>query len=147
MRGEVRKRILVISSVARDVVKYPSPSYYVVQLEDTIRDVASIELVYAMYDRVTNDRFVSLVMREAVSDVVSNCNTASRAFTQLPMTHSITEYTSHLFRSVYTYPGGPLAKLDRLTIAFAAPDGTLYPMRDHLLRFELTTIAGGARTS
>ena len=140
---QTRTRTVVVSSLARDVAKYPSPAYYVVPLEDTIRDVVSVELVYALYDRVNADRFVSLVLREAAStDVVSNCQTASHAFTQLPMTHAVNEYTpQRSYRSICTFTGGPLAKLDRLTIAFAGQDGRAYPMRDHLLRFELITFS------
>ena len=147
--GGIRRRVVVVSSLARDVENYPSPAYYVVPLDDTLRDVVSIELVYALYDRVSIDRFVSLIVREAASsDLISNCNTASHAFTQLPMLHSVNEYTpQRSYRSLHEFAGGPLAKLDRLTIAFAAPDGTGYPMRDHLLRFEVVTRPGGASVS
>jgi hypothetical protein len=126
-------------------------------LLSTLRDVESIELVYALYERNANAaaaalpapaRFVSLFVREAAStDLISNCNTVRNAFTQLPMLRDVNEYTPQKsFRSIHVYPGSPLAKLDRLTIAFAAPDGTSYPMRDHLLRFEITTVPGGSRT-
>jgi hypothetical protein len=145
-----RVRTIVVSSWARDVDTYPSPAYYVVPLEDTLRDVVAIELVYALYDRVTGSdaRFVSLMLREAAStDLICNCNTARHAFTQLPMTRSINEYTpQRSYRSRHTYAGAPLAKLDRLTVAFASPDGSGYPMRDHLLRFEVTTRCGGGLT-
>jgi hypothetical protein len=146
-QATVRTRTIVVSSMARDVEKYPSPAYYVVPLEDTLKNIVSIELVYALYDRVTADRFASMILREASSaDVISNCNTASRAFTQLPMTHAVNEYTpQRTYRSLHTFQGGPLSKLDRLTIAFASPDGKGYPMREHLLRFEVVVADRGDR--
>lgn len=126
------------------MTKYPDAAFYVVDLEDTIKDVVSIELVYALYEKVNTDRFVNMIVREAVTDCISNCNIASRSFTQLPMLSDITEYTAHKFRSIKVFDGGPLAKLGRLTIAFASPStGALYPMRDHLLRFEITCDASG----
>jgi hypothetical protein len=138
-------RVVVVSSLARDTEKFPSPAMYVVDLDDTIANVVSIELVYALYEKLTTDRYVNLVILEAETDLVSNCNTARRAFTQLPLVQPLNEYDGSKFRSVKTFANGPLARLARLSIGFARPDGQPYPMRDHLLRFEVTTLAPGAR--
>jgi hypothetical protein len=138
-------RVVVVSSLARDIERFPSPASYVVEFDDTITNVVSIELVYALYEKLSTDRYVNLTVLEADGDLVSNCNTARRAFTQLPLVAPLNEYDGSKYRSVRTFTGAPLARLTRLTIAFVGPSGRPYPMRDHLLRFEVTSLAPGAR--
>jgi hypothetical protein len=127
---------VAIDSRLRDKTKYLNPAEYVVDLNMSFKNVVYVELVSAIYDKFGTEQYVNLYIDELASNLVSNNNTLSGAFTQLPLTLPVNHYTSSMFKSVRLFEQ-PLSKLSRLTIRFLSHDGTLYPIKDHYLRFEV----------
>ena len=134
-----RVRTIVVDSRLRDRTAHPSPSSYVVKLDEELRNVETLELVYAVYPTFGTERYVNLFVSEmegAGSVVTLNSSEVGGAFTQLPLVHPVNEYTpARHFRSISRFRS-PLARLPRLTLDFKDAFGALYPVGDHMLRFE-----------
>jgi hypothetical protein len=134
-----RRKTIVVDSRQRDRRAYPHSNQYTVKLTERLNNVESIELVYAIYPTLGNESYVNLFVSELEdrgSIVTLDSSEVRGAFTQLPLLHPINEYTpARHYRSISTFKI-PLARLDRLTLRFTDAFGNLYPVNDHLLRFE-----------
>lgn len=132
--------LLTIDSRDRDKSVYPLPNSYVYFLYDVIKNVEKVDLVYALYEKVGTEFYVNLHIDEFQNNVVSNNNTIRGAFMQLPLLNYMNEFAADKFTSSQLFQK-PISKLSRLTIKFMAYDGSLYPMKEHLLIFKISYFA------
>lgn len=128
-----------VDSRYRDQTIYPNPASYVMLFEDVLRNVVSVELVSAVYETIGPDIYLSLHIDEFNTSTISNSASIKTSFTTLPLGNITNVYHCHQFQSI-TRLENPILKLNKLTIRFIAPSGKLYPMKDHLLRFEISTL-------
>jgi hypothetical protein len=125
-----------IDSNFRDKSIYPNPSSYTISFDNVFKNVASVELVYAIYEKNGVDLYINMQVDELSPNLISNSNHISGSFCQLPLIHPLNSYDSSTYKSIKIFDK-PLAKLSKFTIRFLKPDGSLYNMRDHMLRFEV----------
>jgi len=130
------KTYVVVDSRYRDVTQYPHVNSFVVDFDTPFKNVMSIELVYAVYDKQGTERYINLCIPEASSFLKSNNNIIEGSFTQLPLVDHVNEYTGNKFRSIKVFDP-PLAKMGRLTLNIISEKGQPYPMRDYFMRFEI----------
>jgi hypothetical protein len=129
----------VVDSRKRDRSLYPESSSYVVDFERTYRDVVSVELTYAIYSKFGDEDYVNLFVEELPTDTNSNAQGSKGAFTQLPLLTPKNEYTKERGRSIYMF-SRPLSKLSKFTLRFRGYDGAYYPIREHMMRFEIRSL-------
>lgn len=134
---DLKNNFLTIDSRDRNKETYPNPGSYVYFLYDIIKNVEKVELVYALYEKVGTDFYVNLHIDEFPNNVLSNNNTIRGAFIQLPLITYVNEFAADKFSSLQTFQK-PISKLSRLTIKFLSYDGSVYPMKEHLLVFQLS---------
>lgn len=117
---------------------YPNAHHYVVNIPTPYKNVIKVELVNAIYEKYGTENYLNLHIDELDGNLESNNNQVSGIFTQLPLINPLNVYNGGLtdFRSVRSFER-PIGKLSKLTISFRNFDQTLYPMQDHLLRFEI----------
>lgn len=127
---------VAIDSRFRDKAKYPNAAEYIVEFPQAFKNVVYVQLVLAIYDKFGTEQYVNLYIDELASNLVSNNNIISGAFTQLPLIHPLNKYDQTMFESVKLFEQ-PLSKLGRLSIKMMSYDGSLYPIKDHYLRFEI----------
>ena len=127
---------VVIDSRFRDMDKYPSVNSFVVNFDTPFKEVISIEMVYAVYDKLGTEKYVNVYIPEISSFLKSNNNAVEGAFTQLPLIQHLNEYTSQQFRSIKVFDP-PLAKLNRFTLNITSEKGLPYPFHDYFMRFEI----------
>jgi hypothetical protein len=135
----VRVRTIVVDSRQRDIQIYPRANSYVVKLNEELKNVVSLELVYALYPTTGTESYMNLFVDEVDnrgSVVTLDSSEISGAFTQLPLVHPHNEYTPARHYSSLSVFRAPLSRLNRLTLRFTDAFGVLYPVTDHLLRFE-----------
>lgn len=141
MDKHLETHFLFIDSRNRDSTAFVSPTQYVVQFDNVLKNVVYVELVYALYGRSSgNDTYVNLHIEELDQDIVTQTKTRKVAFTQLPFFEAINdkyEYSQQKYRSIRKF-SKPLVELDKLSITFTRDDGTFFPVTEHLLRFEIT---------
>jgi hypothetical protein len=126
-----------VDSRFRNTALHPDASKYVVDIPTPFKNVIKVELVNAIYEKHTTENYLNLSIDELDGNLESNNNRVVGLFTQLPLTTPLNVYNgANHFRSVKHFER-PLAKLSRMTISFRTFDGALYPMQDHLLRFEI----------
>ncbi len=131
---------VVADSRYRDVSQYPNANHFAFDFDSPFKNVISIELVYALYDKgVGNETYVHMLIPELCNFLLSNNTTTSGAFTQLPLNKATNEYTSNKFKSIKVFTP-PLSKLGRLTMSLVSGDGKPYPIDDYLVRFEIVCI-------
>lgn len=128
-----------VDSRYRDTKKYPHSYEYTVPFQDVYKNVVSVELVFAVYEKVATDLYCNIYIEELTPNLKSNSNIIEGSFTQLPMVNNINTYDRGQYRSIKLFDK-PLSKLSKLTIRFLKPDGTPYMIRDHFLRFEVTCL-------
>lgn len=135
----------LIDSRSRNKNVYPDASRYAVNIATPFKNVVKVELANAIYERNGQENFVYLNIDELDGNLETNNNEVRGSFTQLPLLHSVNNYNSGIthFRSVRLFER-PLARLARMSISFLNHDGSLYPMQDHALRFEITTCKNDA---
>jgi hypothetical protein len=138
---------VVIDSRFRDVTKYPNPSNYVLDLSYVFKNVVSITLTYAIYDKDQNTvlsiPYVNMYIDEVTPNTISSSQYITRSFTQLPLTTNTNIFDSSMFKVTRVFEK-PMSKLAKLTFVFMDSFGNVYPMRDHLLRFEITCMSTSA---
>jgi len=138
---------IVIDSRFRDVAKYQNPSNYVLDLNYVFKNVVSITLTYAIYEKDQNTvlsiPYVNMYIDEVTSNTISSSQYITRSFTQLPLTTTTNIFDSSMFKATRVFEK-PLSKLAKLTFVFMDSFGNVYPMRDHLLRFEITCMSTSA---
>lgn len=133
---------IFVDSRFRDTTTYISPSQYVINFENVFKNVITVELVYAIYGRSgqENEKYVNLYIEELSPNIVSNHNASSGAFTQLPFhidNNSLYEYSNQTYSSIRKFEK-PLMKLSKLSLTFLDKDKKIFPITDHILRFEVT---------
>lgn len=132
---------LAIDSRFRDKTAYPNAWNYVVNFDNVFRNVISVELVYAVFEKVGTEQYVNLCIEELTPNVQSNSNYIKSSFTQLPIVPNIYRafqiYDNTKFKSIKIFQK-PLAKFHKMTIRFLNPDGNVYQIKDHFMRFEVT---------
>lgn len=128
---------IAIDSRNRDKTKYPNPNSFVFDLADPLKNVISIELVYAIYDKIGTEKYINLQIPDLhSSNHLSNANAMEGAFTQLPLMNYVNEYTSNQFRSIHVF-NPPIAKLGRMSFVLYTALGQPYLARDYFMRFEV----------
>jgi hypothetical protein len=128
---------LAIDSRYRDKNRYPTPNYFAYDLNNTLKNVMSIELVYAIYDKIGTEKYVNLQINDLCdSNHLSNASGMESAFTQLPLLNYTNEYTSNQFKSIHVF-NPPIAKLSRMTFNLFTASGQQYQGRDFFMRFEI----------
>lgn len=133
---------IFVDSRYRDTTTHISPSQYVITFDNVFKNVISVELVHAIYGRngQETENYVNLYVEELSPNIVSNHNASMGAFTQLPFyneTNSLYEYNKQSYASLRKFEK-PLMKLSKLSITFADKDKKIFPVTDHILRFEVT---------
>lgn len=133
---------IFIDSRYRDTSTYISPSQYSINFENVFKNVITVELVHAIYGRSGQDteKYVNLYIEELSPNIVANYNAGMGAFTQLPFYNAINnlyEYNKQSYSSIRKFEK-PLMKLSKLSITFADKDKKIFPITDHILRFEVT---------
>lgn len=133
---------IFVDSRYRDTSTYISPSQYIISFENVFKNVITVELVHAIYGRSGQDteKYVNLYIEELSPNIVSNHNAGMGAFTQLPFYNSVNdlyEYNKQLYPSLRKFEK-PLMKLSKLSITFTDKDKKIFPITEHILRFEVT---------
>ena len=128
-----------VDSKFRDFEKHPSASEYIMDFENIFKNVVTIQLVFAIYEKTGVDNYVNLWIEELSPNLVSNSNHISGSFCQLPLTTALNVYNTSMYKCSKTFEK-PLAKLSKLTIKFLRSDGSVYPMKDHFLNFEVSCL-------
>jgi hypothetical protein len=132
-----------IDSRHRDALLYPNPADYVIDLDEVLKNVSSVELVSAIYTKVLSDTesFVVLHIRDIQSHTISNSMSIRESFTTLPLVQEgVNVYHKSMFQSLATFEP-PLLKLGKLSVRFLKSNGEAYPMTDHMLRFQIQTLS------
>lgn len=132
----VKVHNIAVDSRMRDKDKYPSTTEYVIELTQPFKNVVSVKLVHAIYEKFGTEMYVNLFIDELSPNLISNNNIVSGSFTQLPLIEPLNIYTQDMFESVKTFDQ-PLSKLSKLSIHFYSYDGSPYPIKDHYLKFEV----------
>lgn len=132
-----KKNYIIIDSRDRDTNRYKDPNQYVIILNNVIKNVYSVKLVYALYPKHGTEFYTNLHVEEFSPNAISNNHHLIESFTQLPMMSYYNEYKSELSDKVGKYFEQPISKLGKLTIRFQAYDGVLMEMGEHLLKFEI----------
>jgi hypothetical protein len=132
---ELKTTNLMIDSRDRDMRLYPEPNRYVVDLYDVLKNVVSVDLIYALYPKHGTEFYVNLNIDEVEQSNVGPNTHLLKAFAQLPLVSHINEIKNELRTLVELQR--PIAKLAKFTISFTDHTGQLYDMSEHLLRFEI----------
>lgn len=137
---QMPRHVLLIDSRKRDRARFPDPNHYVVDFEDMFRNVESVELVHAVYQKFGTENLINLHINELNNRIFSNCQAVTDSFTQLPLVNYINEYNGGMthFQS-YRRFRVPMEKLSRMTVRFTDLDGEPYKMLDHQMRFVIKT--------
>ena len=114
---------------------YPEPNRYVVDLYDVLKNVVSVDLIYALYPKHGTEFYVNLNIEEVEPSNIGPNTHLLKAFAQLPLVSHINEIKNELRTLVHLQR--PIAKLAKFTISFTDRMGQLYDMSEHLLRFEI----------
>jgi hypothetical protein len=132
-----KKNYILIDSRDRDMNVYKEPDSYVIKLNDVIKNVFLVKLVYALYPKHGTEFYTNLHIEEFSPNAVSNNQYLVESFTQLPMINYYNEYRSELSDKVGKHFEQPIPKLSKLTIKFIGYDGRPTVMGDHFLKFEI----------
>lgn len=134
-----------IDSAFRDRAKYPSASEYIIPFDNIFKNVVSVQLVFAVYEKNGVESYVNLHIEELSPNLVANTQAISGSFCQLPLMNTQNVYDTSMYKCIKTFEK-PLAKLSRLTIRFIKANGEVYPMRDHFLKMEVRCLKFSGRT-
>ena len=134
---ELRKNYLLIDSRDRDTNKYPDPNKYIYYIHDTIKNIFSVKLVYALYPKHGVEFYTNLFIEEFSPNAISSNRFLRDAFTQLPLPNYFNEYNADISNGIGKTFSKPISKLNKLSIEFLNYDGENSIMGDHLLKFEI----------
>jgi hypothetical protein len=134
----IKKHYYSVDSRLRNTDLFPNPNRYVVDIPTPFKNVIKVELVNAVYEKYGTENYLNLHIDELEDNLESNNNQVVGIYTQLPLIKPLNVYNGGQkdFRSIKLFER-PIGKLGRLTISFRSFDGSLYPMQDHLMRFEI----------
>jgi hypothetical protein len=133
---ELLTKYLIIDSRDRNMDIYPDPANYVINLENIVKNLVEVELIYALYNKNDTDTYVNLQIEEFLPDTVSNNHNIREAFVQLPMLNHINEFTSNRISATKIFKQ-PMNKLSRISIKFVKYDGSLHDIGDHFMKFQI----------
>lgn len=135
---------LIIDSKHRDKSKYPNTNYFVYEFDDVIKDIVSIELVYALVDiepGKTNERYINISIPEIEDTVITNIS--KNSFTQIPLINfspNSVEYFRTKFVSMKIFTN-PLSKMSKITVISTNQNGLPFEYYNEcLFRFEIKHI-------
>lgn len=150
---------LVVSSSDRNVVDYPNVNNYVINLQDEIKNITSIQLIQAIIpdkNDVTQEPFLLLKISEMEDVMISNNRNISDAFAILQMASPVSsgffiEIDTKIHENCVKYYKTPKSSLSRLTVSITDSQGNLFdfgsdspspPKKDlqNLFVFKLTTL-------
>lgn len=150
---------LVVSSNDRDVTNYPNVSKYVINLQNEIKNITSIQLIQAIIpdkNDVTHEPFLLLNIEEMEDVMICNNKNISNAFAILQMANPVTtgyfiEIDTKIHENCVKYYKTPKSNLSRLTVSITDAYGNLFdfgndtpnpPKKDlqNLFVFKLTTL-------
>jgi hypothetical protein len=134
---EILSNYLIIDSNDRNKKIHPNPDSYTVQLNDILKNVTYIKLVYAVYNKQGKNMYVNLHIEEFSPNAISNNQYIKDSFTQLPLIDYITEYKNDVYESDKRLLNNPISKLSKLTIKFIDNDGQLYSVGEHMMKFRI----------
>jgi hypothetical protein len=127
----------LIDSRDRNATIYKEPNQYVIFMNDIIKNVISVKLVYAMYPKHGNEFYTNLHIDEFSYNAEANNQHLRHAFTQLPTLHYVNEYKPETGDGLGKNFDQPISKLSKFTISFIDYDGSLTIIGEHLLKFEI----------
>lgn len=130
-----------VDSRDRNKELYPDPNSYTITFPDKLTNVLQVELVYAQYEKYTNEAYINLIIDECAPNTLTlnNATYNTNAFTQLPVTQAFNEYTRNMFRSIKRF-APPKPSMTRMTISFRTSTGLRGGVKDHFLRFEIRSL-------
>jgi hypothetical protein len=152
LRGDVKlnipktnKTYLIVDSRDRDIIKFPNPSEYIIELDILLRNILKIKFMYAQYTKPdivgVDDTYVNLHIEEFDTKNISIKKNSKSAFLQLPLSDSILSRISGKDFIAKKYFQSPLNKLNKLQIKFTKYNEEVFEnMTEHLLKFEITYI-------
>lgn len=132
---EIRKTHLLIDSRERIHKIYPNANDYVINLDNIMKNVISVNLIYAIYPKSGIEFYVNLMIDEFNSKCISNNQVLRESFIQLPLLNYFNEFRQDVHNKVTFLK--PISKLSKLTLKFVDVFGEKYEIGDHFLRFEL----------
>lgn len=125
---------LVVSSNDRNVVDYPNVNNYVINLQDEIKNITSIQLIQAIIpdkNDVTQEPFLLLKIQEMEDVMISNNRNISDAFAILQMASPVSsghfiEIDTKIHENCVKYYKTPKSSLSRLSISITDSSGNLF---------------------
>jgi hypothetical protein len=132
---EIKKTNILIDSRERNLDIFPESNKYVINLEDTIKNVISFNLEYAVYPKHGIEFYVNMHIEEINYNRLSSNRWLRDSFIQLPLIDYLNEFKSDESNKV-EFPK-PISKLSKLSISFIDFAGNPYSMGEHFLRFNL----------
>ena len=134
------KTYLLIDSRDRDTNIFSEPNAYIIPLENVVKNVTFVSLIYAVYPKHGTEFYTNLSIDEFAPNAVSNNRYLRDSFTQLPLLHYYNEYNAERLVHTSKHFDNPISKLGKLTINFFDFNGELSVMGEHLLKFEIEYI-------
>lgn len=150
---------LVVSSNDRNTTDYPNVNKYVINLQNEIKNITSIQLIQAIIpdkNNVTQEPFLLLKIEEMEDVMICNNRNISDAFAILQMASPVTsgyfiEIDTKIHENCVKYYKTPKSSLSRLTISITDAYGTPFdfgndtpspPNKEfqNLFVFKLTTL-------
>lgn len=147
----IETHYVFIDSSHRDVSTHISPAQYIIDFDTVFKNVISVELVHAIYNKPNenDDLYVNLHIEELSPNITSHMNASKGAFTQLPFVNKkddMYEYNTRTsYQSVRKFDK-PLMKLSKLSITFLDSQRRLFPITNHILRFEVVCFKMNSNT-
>ena len=132
---EKRKTHLLIDSRERLLKVYPNANDYVINLDNILKNVISVNLIYAIYPKAGIEFYVNLIIDEFNSKCISNNQVLRDSFIQLPLLNYYNEFRQDVHNKVTFLK--PISKLSKLTLKFVDIFGEKYEIGEHFLRFEI----------
>tara|TARA_Y100000389_G_scaffold162654_1_gene165521 strand:- start:540 stop:1139 length:600 start_codon:yes stop_codon:yes gene_type:complete len=132
---EIRKTHLLIDSRERLYKVYPNANDYVINLDNILKNVISVNLIYAIYPKSGIEFYVNLIIEEFNSKCISNNQVLRDSFIQLPLLNYFNEFRQDVHNKVTFLK--PISKLSKLSLKFVDVFGEKYEIGEHFLRFEI----------
>jgi len=127
-------KYLVVSSKDRDIISYPSSSNFVVNLDQSYRNVCRVELIQAIIpdkNSVGSEPYLLLNIKELENTMDSNNKDLFEAFSVLQLNEPIVPGTfiqllTRIHEHVVLNYKTPKANLSKLTISITDADGQIF---------------------
>lgn len=142
------EHIVFVDSRLRDTSTHITPAHYIINLQEPIKNIKSIELSHAIYNKnqSNTEKYALLCIKEVSLKrfVLSNTLSASNVFAYLPFYkehEDIYEYefTSQKHKTLLEFEP-PLTELTTLSISILDKDGKLFPIQEHIICFSVCSL-------